>query len=372
MRWAVTDPPFTPLTYSIQAFLWWDTQWRGVNMDWIQRMVFSHVKQTFAWSDIEPERGQWDFSNGDAILEGLEARQLSVVARLTNTPYWALPNQSLPEGVLDAPAENIEDWANFCRVIAERYRGRIDAYQLWNEPNLTREWGGLPPNAGELVRFIAACSEAIRSVDPDAILISPGLAPTGTYDATAVPDDIFLQQMYDHNFQNYINVVGVHAPGYSAPEVPPEEGSGGHRFFTFRRVEDMRRIMVANGDAARQMAILEMGWTTDQIDPDYAWYAVDEAQQAENLVAAFQYAADHWRPWIGLMSVIYISDPRWTEENEEYWWSVALSIAFPYGYTRPAYMELANMAKYCGDDYRPPRDPGSPEALGLAPVRPCN
>jgi hypothetical protein len=132
----------------------------------------------------------------------------------------------------------------------------------------------------------------------------------------------------------------------------------------------MRRIMVANGDAARQMAILETGWTMDpREDSNMAWFAVpDEAAQAQSLVAAYRYAAEHWRPWVGLMSMIYIANPAWTEANEEYWWSITT----PDGYTRQAYADLANMAKYCGDEFRPARDPGGPEALGLVPVTPCS
>jgi hypothetical protein len=368
----VTNPPFTSLTYGIQAFLWWDNGWAGTHVAWIQLMGFSHVKQTFAWEDIEPQPGAWQFDRADAILDELERRNLKLVVRLSDVPDWAHPNSTpqtmSAEQVTDTPPDNLDDWANYCRTIAERYRGRIAAYQIWNEPNLSREWGGQLPDPGGFVALLRVCSEAIRAVDPAALLISPGLAPTGNYDNSAWPDDLYFQRMYDEGFQQYVDVVGVHAPGYTAPEVAPEDAPGGHRFFSFRRVEDMRRIMVANGDAARQMAVLELGWTTDQIHPDMNWFAVNEAEQARNLVAAYQYAADHWRPWVGLMSMIYIADPAWTQDDEEYWWAITT----PDGYTRQAYIDLANMAKYCGDDIRPPRDPGSPEALGLVPVTPCN
>jgi hypothetical protein len=369
MGFAVTDPPFTSLTYGIQAFLWWDHGFAGRDMDWIQRMVFSHVKQTFAWEDIQPQRDVWSIDRADALLGELERRSLKVVARLGDAPEWAHPALGVRgEAFIDAPPDNVDDFGRYCGVIAERYKGRISAYQIWNEPNLSREWGSQPPNAAAYVALLKVCSEAIRAVDPDAILISAGLAPTGTYDATAIPDEMYLQAMYDAGFQHYVDVVGVHAPGYSAPEVDPADGVGGHRFFTFRHVEDIRRLMIANGDAARQIALLEVGWTLDEQNPDYSWFAVDEPTQARNLVAAYEYAAEHWRPWVGLMSTIYIADPSWTEADEEWWWAITT----PYGYTRMAYIDLANMAKYCGDDVRPARDPGSPEALGLVPVDPCD
>jgi len=75
--------------------------------------------------------------------------------------------------------------------------------------------------------------------------------------------------------------------------------------------------MVANGDGRKQVAVLELGWTTDKVNPDYAWHAVDEATQADYLVRAYQYAAEHWRPWMGLMTTIYIADWEWTPENEQ-------------------------------------------------------
>ncbi len=368
MGFAVTQRPFTSLTYGIQAFLWWDHGFAGRDMDWVQRMVFSHVKQTFAWEDIEPVPGEMNFSRADQLVSELEAKNLRVVARLSDAPAWTHPNLAKTENVVDAPPDDVALFGRFCGTLAERYRGRIDAYQIWNEPNLSREWGGQTPNAAGYVGLLKACSDAIRAVDPDAILISAGLAPTGNYDALAHPDDLYLQAMYDAGFQQFVDVVGMHAPGFSAPETDPSQGAGGLRFFTFRRVEDLRRIMVANGDAARQVAILEVGWTTDQQNPDYQWFAVDEATQARNLVNAYQYAADHWQPWVGLMSAIYIAAPDWTEADEEWWWAITT----PSGYTRPAYIELANMAKYCGTRFLPPRDPSSPEALGLVPIYPCD
>jgi len=367
---AISDPPFESLTYGIQAFLWWDATVTGLRLDAIRTMVFSHVKQTFAWEDIEPLQDEWHFQESDRILDELERRGMKLVARLTDTPGWALDPALAPDTFIDSPPANPADYANYCGAVASRYRGRIAAYQIWNEPNLSREWGNQTPSAAGYVGLLKACSEAIRAADPSAILISAGLSPTGTYDDRAHPDDIYLQAMYDAGFEQYVDVVGVHAPGFSPPERSPDRAveMGSQRFFTFRRVEDLRKIMVANGDAARQMAILETGWTRDDVHADYAWFAVPEKVQARHLVAAYQYAADYWRPWVGLMSAIYVADPSWGPKDEEYYWSVLT----PEGYQTLAYPVLANMPKYCGSLAMPERDPGSPEAVGQAPIVFCS
>ena len=93
-----------------------------------------------------------------------------------------------------------------------------------------------------------------------------------------LPDDVFLDQMYRNEFQQYIDVVGVHAPGYAAPEIGPDDDEAQHRWFTFRRIEDLRKIMLNYHDEARQMAIMEFGYTTEAINPDYRWFSVTEAE----------------------------------------------------------------------------------------------
>jgi hypothetical protein len=371
---AIVDPPFTSLTYGVQAFLWWDEHWASIHLRWIQTMVFSHVKQIFAWEDMEPRPGEWNFTRADEIVDQVESLGLELVVRLSDAPDWVHPSNEghKDEDFIDAPPDDLGQWANYCGTVASRYQGRIAAYQIWNEPNLAREWGNQEPNAALYVEMLGACSQAIREADPDAILISAGLSPTGNHDVIAHRDDLYLQAMYDMNFQQYVDVVGMHAPGYTPPSYGPDdaERDGKGRWATFRHIEDLRKIMIANGDAARQVAILEFGWTLDPgIHPDYAWFAVpDEATQAQYLVEAYQYAVEHWRPWVGLMSVIYISDPSWTPQDEEYWWGITTSE----GYVRQSYMDLANMAKYCGERIIPARAPDSPEALGLVPVDPCD
>jgi hypothetical protein len=155
-------------------------------------------------------------------------------------------------------------------------------------------------------------------------------------------------------------VLGLNAPGYkSPPETPPDDPSlNGQRWQAFRHVEDMRAIMVANGDGAKQVALLEVGWTVDQrntitnsagtsVPNPYRWHAVTEEQQAKYLPDAYEYAAKHWRPWLGLMVAIYLPDPGWTPDDEEYWWSVS----YP-GYLirhRESFVALAQMAQYRDD-----------------------
>ena len=88
-----------------------------------------------------------------------------------------------------------------------------------------------------------------------------------------------------------------------------------------------------------------MGWTTDpRPDSPYYWHAVTEEQQAEYLVRAYKFAKENWSPWIGLMSLIYICNPDWTENDEQYYWCITYP-TYPNTVVRPAYNALKEMEK---------------------------
>jgi hypothetical protein len=345
---------------------------RTLDLDNIRLMNFTHVKQRFSWHDVQPFADMWQWDKADGVVDEIAHRNLHVIARLDGPPTWA----QIAPGDLAEPPVDLDAWATYCATLAARYRGRIAGYQVWNEPNLAREWVGQTPNAAAYVRLLAACADAIRANDPDAVIISAGLAPTGTWSPEAIPDVDYLRMMYAAGASPYFDVLGLNAPGYKwPPTVSPDEAEAnpeiGHRWMVFRHVEDMRAIMVAEGDARKQVALLEVGWTTDpRPDSPYHWHAVDEETQAAYLVGAYQYAAEHWRPWVGLMSAIFLADLTWTEADEEYWWAINKA-----GYHwdwkgRPAYYQLSWMPRYIDDQYIPPRDPGAPEVTTVDPIAP--
>lgn len=315
--------------YGVNLHLWWDP-WAAVRRDWplVKDAGFTWVKQRLAWQDVEGAGpGHYTWEGADQIVDDAERAGVSLVFRIDYPPSWAL----LPaaEGALPVDVTKLGD---FCHALAARYQGRVRGYQVWNEPNLAREWNGNAPDPAGYVTLLRACYVGIKTAYPEALVISAGLSPTGSGLPDALPDETYLTGMYEAGAAPYFDLLGLNAPGYKAPpELAPEvvadaeNGYGGHSFFCFRHVEEMRAIMESHGDAGKQVAILEFGWHTanDPNHPDYAWFAVTPEQQGDYLVQAFQYAQEHWSPWIGPMFVWNIPDPHWTPENEEFWWGIA-------------------------------------------------
>ena len=351
--------------YAMQAFLWWRPEVAQRDLEAIRDAGFGWVKQAFAWRDIEGRgKGQYDWTITDRIVDQVQGvGKLKLIVRLDSDPTWA-SGQSYPnaQGVLMTPPRNSQDLAGFCSAVAARYRGRIAAYQVWNEPNLAREWGGQAPSPSGYVALLKACYQAIKQADPAAIVISAGMAPTTRDDAAAMPDTKFLEGMYAAGAKPYFDALGAHGAGYKAPpEKDPGEvatdpnyynvgdptcGQGpACRVYCFRHVEDLHQVMVDHGDTNKQVVVLEFGWTIDpRPDSPYHWHAVTEEQQAAYLVGAYQYAKQNWKSWIGVMSLIYMPNLDWTENDEQYWWSIAVP-NYPQLYPRKAYWLLKEMPK---------------------------
>jgi len=337
--------------YGMQAFLWWRPEVASRDLQIIREAGFTWCKVGFGWRDIEgAAKGAFDWSHTDRIVEQASHEGIDLVVRVDHQPGWA--GGGFPT---NGPPDNLQDLADFLNAMAGRYRGRIRAYEVWNEPNLVREWGGKVPDPGQYAKMLNLAYAAIKSADPDAMVISAGLSPTGTWDDNfARPDDWYLKSMYiamGGNSDGYFDVLGAHGSGFKSPPerdpavVAADPALGGQRAFCFRRVEDLRAIMVQYGDKDKQIALLEFGWTSDpRPNTGYEWHSVSEEQKADYLVCAYQYASEHWSPWIGLMSLIYVADPDWTENDEQYWWAIT-DPGWPVFKPRPAYVALKAMAK---------------------------
>jgi hypothetical protein len=337
-----TDP-------AIHIFLWGNTATTARDLQLAKSGGFHWVKQRFEWRNIEGKnKGNFEWSEPDRIVDAISQTDLKIVARVDDQPQWASSRIQWPGY---GPPDNLNDWTDFLTALVSRYKGRIQAYEVWNEPNLDREWGGSTPSADAYTTMLKASYQAIKAADPQALVISAGMSPTTTNNEHAIPDMLFIQKMYEDGARDYFDILGVHAAGWKAdpcadpavvaqsPELTNNDPSPPDlkRIYAMRHVEDVRVLMVQQGDANKQMSVLEMGWTTDaRPNSQYAWFAVDRDQQAKNMVGAFQCARQNWQPWMGLMTVIYIPDPHWTQADEQYWWS----ITNPDGSPRPAYTAL--------------------------------
>ena len=321
--------------------------WSG-NLDEITQKVkdagFHWVKFQMPWKDVERDgHGMFHWDRVDAIVNSLHGAGLKVVVSIAKAPAWARPDNA--DLSVDGPPADPQAFADFVAAFAKRYKGQVQAVELWNEPNLHSEWGNQPLSARQYVDLLCKGYAAVKANDPTMTVISAGLTPTGVNDGTiAVNDRIYLQRMYWYGARRCFDGLGAHPSGYNnPPDVrfgytnADEPGFKNDPSFFFQEtLLRYRRIMVANGDAGKKIWVTEFGWASSQHPlPGYAYAAdVTLSEQAQYLVKAYQ-MMKAWG-WVGPALTWNLNYNRTYPNSETAQFSV---------WGRPAYTALRDMAK---------------------------
>lgn len=283
------------------------------------------------WATVEPEQGEFHWVDPDNIVQAFGNQDLKILMRLHGTPAWARP----PDTTLSQPPSNLADFAAFITALASRYKGRVAAYEIWNEPNLSYEWGNLPPDPAAYTEILKTAYTAINKVDPEALVISGGLATTGQGSATASGDLDFLQGMYAAGARGYFDALGSHPYAYGHP--PDEVNPDG---LSLARVTEQHQVMIANGDGDTPIWITELGWVlqTNWDLGEHQAIGVSEAQQAEYLARAYTKVQQEW-PFVNAMFLFNLdfSTVPWYPASEPMRWYAILN---PDRTPRPAYTAL--------------------------------
>ncbi len=129
------------------------------------------------WRIVNPQRGVWDWTTLDNRVK--QAGGAKVLLVLGGTPEWSARSLAptdapwLGQGSASPPTD-YADWDLYVTNVATRYKGRIEAYQIWNEPSLLMFWRGTPD---ELVELTRRAHDIIRRIDPNALIVAAPFLP---------------------------------------------------------------------------------------------------------------------------------------------------------------------------------------------------
>jgi hypothetical protein len=296
--------------YAINVFLEQEVEeWKlRRSLEMIRDAGFGWIKQQVVWAAVEgPGRGRFvELESGrdswikyDRIVNLAEQYGLKVIFRIDTSPEWARP---IGVAKLETPPRDADDYAEFARKVAERYEGRVRHFQIWNEPNIPFEWGDREPSPAEYTNLLRAAYRAIKSTNPDAVVISAAMAPTTEYSEKGINELIFLQRMYEAGAKEYFDVLGANA--YGLRSGPDDRRLAVDRDVNFSRPQLLRQVMVRNGDAAKPIWASEVGWNSAPPDHPGAplFGRVDRDLQARYTVRAYERAQEEW-PWMGVMAL---------------------------------------------------------------------
>jgi hypothetical protein len=225
----------------------------------------------FNWRAIEPRQGVYRWP--DALVATLAENGIRPVFTVQTAPQWATgdPNPGSPP----IAAEALSAWQEFLKQAVRRYGPRgsfwrehtdvpktaVEAWQIWNEPNLPKSFaqpGTAPPrlvqHAPEVyAKLVEASDRAIGKEDPHAKVVLAGLLgnPNRTTQSK-MPPEKFLEKFLDaHGITRHFDAVGLHP---YAPTIKTYE----------RIVTKIRGVLRRGGAGKKDLWLDEVGWGSAQ------------------------------------------------------------------------------------------------------------
>ncbi len=216
--------------------------------DKLEKLGVKWVRIQSGWARTEKEKGVYDFTWIDSIVDNLIERGMIpwICVCYGNGIYDERAAEVF--GAVGCPPIHTEEqrtaWANYCRELAHRYKGKADHFEVWNEPDGDWCWKH-GANAEELGNFTIATARALREGNPDAYVIGgavcqshlhflEGALRTGMLDeldALSFHEYTFNEESLQQKIRTFRGFLNIHG-GEGKEIIQGESGSqsrfGGH------------------------------------------------------------------------------------------------------------------------------------------------
>jgi polysaccharide biosynthesis protein PslG len=245
------------------------------------------VRIDIGWQTIQEnspnDHESWYVGIVDSAVAYANAHGLKVLGMLWRTPSWACGGCTNPY----SPPSNPATYAKFATWAAQRWAGKIQAWEVWNEPNEDGFWSGTDQQYVDLLR---AAYPAFHAGDPNTQVVIGG---------PAYNDTNWLTNAYRLGAGGSFDVMATHPYQGMANEAPETPDTTGTNIWLLSHVQAVHDLMVANGDSAKPIWFTEFGWSshanTANEDP---WNeGVTARQQGDYLVRAMRFVGQHY-PWV--------------------------------------------------------------------------
>jgi hypothetical protein len=169
------------------------------------------ARVTFYWRDLNPAAGVWNedkFTELQGIVTDARGRGQKILLILSAAPAWCGGGTN---GTYPCP---IEYWKTYVDEVSRRFEGQIEAYEIWNEPDLVNSgvgvgWAQSINTYPRYVDYLAEAARIIHSNAPGTLVVGPVMSGS---DSRAVSIWQQLEQTWfpDGNASDFLDVISFH------------------------------------------------------------------------------------------------------------------------------------------------------------------
>jgi hypothetical protein len=237
---------------------------------------------------------------------------LSVIARLGFVPEWARPDpEEQPTTFTYLDEEHYDVFAGYVHAFVERFQGRVGHVVIWNEPNISLEWGYRPVDPEGYTALLRAVYPRAKAADPGVVVLGGALAPTlaPIGDPEGMNDLDYLSRMLAAGAGEVMDGLAVHAYGWRLPPDAPADPAT----VNFARTQLLRQLLIEASHANMPLYLTEGGWN----DHPRWTKAVQPSQRAVYTIQAYQKVLEEW-PWCEAAVLWAFRYPRPANTYQDY------------------------------------------------------
>jgi hypothetical protein len=314
-----------------------DREGLGKALDAVVRGGAGWIRVDVQWTHVQPDSADgFSWRSTDRIVEAARSRGLSVLALLTYTPGWArapgCDSFTCPPAAADA-------FAAFAGAAAERYRDRVAAWEIWNEPNSAKFWDR--PDARDYATLLRAATAAIHHAAPAGKVVLGGLTALDDR-KRAVPAPRFLAEVCRAGGCDGLAAVGFHPYTYPRLATDTTAPVTAWTAMTRRSVlgPALREVLTTTGHPGLPIWVTEYG--APGADRGSGCPCVDEQQQA-TIIASGVSAASQDPGVVGAVFLYGLVDVGTGPSVEDHFGLLRAD-----GSPKPAYAALQRAASEIG------------------------
>lgn len=201
------------------------------------------------WGLIEKEKGRFEWEKADSAVELFRRYKITLLGILCYFSAWS--GNKAPQTDVE-----ISEYVNYVSEMVKRYKGQVQYWEVWNEPNLAGFWSP-HPDPVVYAKLLKAAYAAAKQADPDVKIVGM---------VTSLVDLDFIRAVLEQGAGHAMDIISVH-PYQGQPPTDFSEGTELGKLVVLKELLEEYQLNIP-------IWITECGWqslgdVTEQIQAEY-------------------------------------------------------------------------------------------------------
>ena len=254
-------------------------------MRFLAEAGISHFRFWLPWDSIQDQNQKYHFEGLDRIVREAEKNRINLYVIFTGGKFDYQTGIKSTRYTVEGQYPPLDTWSRHLKTVAERYKGRVNEYQIWNEPETPGYFQPFDPKA--YVDLLKVSYKALKEVDPKITVGLGGFCAALTGDmrnktSLKQTDNAWgAAQFYALNPQPYYDVVDIHRYSSGFP--------GQSWDWHYSDMKEMKQYLASVGESAKPIWNSETGFVTGTPGRPGGWGVENVISMEDHAARAVQW-----------------------------------------------------------------------------------